>query len=88
MAASGKKPRLSLQPFADNPSALLARAGPRFREAVIGNFIALDAEGALNEPGGMIGVIGVDRLLQQIGHVLLADDLDDFGQRSTAGRAV
>jgi hypothetical protein len=22
----------------------------------------------LNEPGGMIGVVGVDRLLQQIGH--------------------
>ena len=41
---------------------------PRFWEAVIGNFIALDAERGLNEPGGMIAVVGVDRLLQQIGH--------------------
>jgi hypothetical protein len=45
-AGSGKETRLSLQPFADNPSALLTVAGPRLGKDVVGNFIALDAERA------------------------------------------
>ena len=35
---------LGLQPFTDDASALLTVVRPGFREAVIGNFIALDAE--------------------------------------------
>ena len=40
----------------------------------------------LNDPGGMIAVIGVDRLLQQIGHGVYSSLMtsNDFGQRSTA----
>ena len=39
---------------------LLTVVRPCFREAVIGNIIALDAERVLDDLGGMIGVVGVD----------------------------
>jgi hypothetical protein len=65
---SGHKPSFGSQPIANNACSLLVILRPSFREAVIGNFVALDAERGLNEPGGMIGVVGIDRLLQQIGH--------------------
>ena len=65
--ASGKKARLSLQPFADDPGALLAVARPRLREDVVGHVVALYAERFLNELGGMIAVIAVDCLLEEVG---------------------
>ena len=41
--------RLSLQPFADDPDALLTVARPGLRKDVVDNVIALNAERFLNE---------------------------------------
>ena len=66
--ALGQIPRLGLEPLADVPGALLAISRPVLRETVVDDVVALDTERVLDELGGAISVIAVDRLLEQIGH--------------------
>jgi hypothetical protein len=48
------------QPITDNPRTLLAARWPRFREAIIGNLIALDTKRIQNDLGGASAVVGAD----------------------------
>jgi hypothetical protein len=59
----GLIPRLGLQPLADVPGALLTIGWPFLRKAVVNHVIALDAERVLNDPGGAVAVVAVDRLV-------------------------
>jgi len=78
-----QKPRLSLQPLSDDPRPQLAFGWPLFRKAVIHNVVALDAERALYDSGGLLTVAAIDRLLEQITHLPHSSS----ASRLTAGAA-
>jgi len=59
---------LGLEPITDDASAHLAIFWPLFREAVVGNVVALDAERVPNDLGGEVAVVAVDRLLDEVSH--------------------
>jgi hypothetical protein len=47
----------------------VARAySTRFREAIIGDLIAFDAEDVLNDLGRPVGIVAVDRPFENVGH--------------------
>jgi hypothetical protein len=52
----GRIPRLGLQPLADVPGALITIGRPFLREAVVDDIVGLDAEGVLDDLGGVVGV--------------------------------
>ena len=60
----GQIPRLGLEPLADVTGAALAISRPSRREAVVYHVIALDAERVSNDPGRLVRVVAVDRLLE------------------------
>jgi hypothetical protein len=62
---SGQEAHFGSQPIANNACSLFVIVWPGFREAVVGDFVALYAQGFLNEPGGMIGVVAVDCLFEK-----------------------
>jgi hypothetical protein len=47
-------------------------SGPLFREAVVGNVVAIDAECVSDNLGGKVAVVAVDRLLKKIGRLWAA----------------
>ena len=65
-AASGQVARLGLQPLADDASALLAIIWPAWREPIVDNIVAIDAERVLNDLGGQIAVVAADGSFQQV----------------------
>jgi hypothetical protein len=77
--------RFGLEPLTDVPGALLMVRGPILREAIIDHVIAFDAERVLNDPGGLVCVIAVDRLREKIAYgVRLTDDLHTTSLAVTA----
>jgi hypothetical protein len=63
----------SPQPLADNAGALLAIGWPRFWKDVVRNIFGLDAERVLDGLGGVIAVVGVDRLSSRLAMVRLTE---------------
>jgi hypothetical protein len=59
---------LHLQPFADDPGALLTISRPCFAEAASGQVDILNAERILDDLRGLVTLFTVDRLLKDIGH--------------------
>jgi hypothetical protein len=60
--------RLGRQPFANDASAALAIVRPTLREAIVDDVVALDAERVVDDPGGAVAIVAVDRLLENVGH--------------------
>jgi hypothetical protein len=80
-----------LQPSADDGSALLVVGRPGLREAVVDNVVALDAERVLNDLGGAVGVVAVNRLFDQIGrctpYCFLVSKERSYGQHKCSRRS-
>jgi hypothetical protein len=62
---SGQEAHFGSQPIANNACSLFVIVWPGFREAVIRDPIALDAEGALDYLGGHAAVVAVDSLFEK-----------------------
>ena len=56
---------LGLEPLADVTGAPLAVSRPSRREAIVDDVVALDAERVSNDPGRLVRVVAVDRLLRR-----------------------
>jgi hypothetical protein len=55
--------RLGLQPFADVPGAPLTIGRPVLGEAVVDDIASLDTERVLDDLGGAVTIVAVDRSL-------------------------
>jgi hypothetical protein len=83
--------RLSLQPLANDASALLAILRPVFRETIIHYVVALDAKRVLDDPGGAVAVVTLDGLVMGTPHKIFCRQVIASGSRSPArlrGRAL
>jgi hypothetical protein len=63
-----QEPSLRSQPIADDAGALFAVVRPVLREAVIGDFIGIDAEGITDQLRCVISVVIVDCLFKKVTH--------------------
>jgi hypothetical protein len=64
----GQVAGFGLQPLADVPGAPLTIGRPFLREAIVDDIVPLDTERVLDDLGGAVAVVSVDRLCEKIGH--------------------
>ena len=81
---SGHEASFGSQPIANNACSLLVIVRPGFRETIVGDFVALYAEGVLDDPRGRAAVVAVDCLSRRLAIRVLLEVAWTYADKSLA----